>query len=166
MRPQKGWRRMATKRRILQEEIVDDARLALIFKLIEDRPAFQGAPELEALLTRHQTAENLVKAGFPVSAKTLATKATRGGGPPYSLFGPRPLYIWRAALVWAHSRMTTPRRSSSEGDSAREGISRHEEPNKLLAVPHSKTETPSRPPKTDPKTDELPVLPSSKVRAR
>src|SRR5712672_2970631 len=109
MRPQTGWRSMVTKRRIKQEEIVDHARMARIFKLIEERPAFQGAPELEALLTRSQTAENLEKAGFPVSAKTLATKASRGGGPPYSLFGPRPLYSWRGALVWAHSRLTPPR---------------------------------------------------------
>jgi hypothetical protein len=157
---------MTTKRHFKQDEFVDPARLASILRLIEETPAFQGAPELEALLTRSQTAENLVKAGFPVSPKTLATKASRGGGPPYSLFGPRPLYRWRDVLVWAHSRMTPPRRSSSEGDSARAGISRQEEPKKLLAVPHSKTETPSRPPKTDPKTDELPVLPSSKVRVR
>ena len=155
---------MATKRLVdQQEEVVE---LPSILKSIEDRPAFPGAPELEALLTRSQTADALVKAGFPITAKTLATKASRGGGPPYSLFGPRPLYRWRDVLVWAHSRMTPPRRSSSEGDSARETISRHEEPCNLLAVPRSRTETPSRPPKTAPKTDELPVLPSSKVRAR
>ena len=155
---------MATKRLVdQQEEVVE---LPSILKSIEDRPAFPGAPELEALLTRSQTADALVKAGFPITAKTLATKASRGGGPPYSLFGPRPLHRWRDALVWARSRMTTPRRSSSEGDSAREAISRHEEPSNLLAVPRSRTETPSRPPKTAPKTDELPVLPSSKVRAR
>ena len=157
---------MVTKRRVKQEEIVDSARLAAIFLLIEERPAYEGAPELEALLTRSLAAENLEKAGFPVSAKTLATKASRGGGPPYSLFGPRPLYRWRDVLVWAHSRMTPPHRSSSEGDSAREGISRQEKPKRLLAVPHSKAETPSRPPKTDPKTDELSILPSSKVGAR
>jgi len=155
---------MATKRLVdQQEEVVE---LPSILKSIEDRPAFPGAPELEALLTRSQTADALVKAGFPITAKTLATKASRGGGPPYSLFGPRPLHRWRDALVWALSRMTPPRRSSSEGDSARETISRHEEPCNLLAVPRSRTETPSRPPKTAPKTDELPVLPSSKVRAR
>src|SRR5450631_3833250 len=115
---------MATKRLVdQQEEVVE---LPSILKSIEDRPAFPGAPELEALLTRSQTADALVKAGFPVSAKMLATKASRGGGPPYSLFGPRPLYGWRDALVWARSRMTPPRRSSSEGDSARETISRHE----------------------------------------
>src|ERR1700739_1802039 len=98
MRPQTGWRSMSTKGP-KQEKLFDHAS---IVHLIEDRPAFQGAPALEALLTRSQTARALVKAGFPVSAKPLATKASRGGGPPYSLFGPRPLYGWRAALVWAH----------------------------------------------------------------
>lgn len=116
---------MATKRLVdQQEEIVGHS---LILKLIEERPAFPGAPELEALLTRSATAENLEKAGFPGSPKTLATKASRGGGPPYRLFGPRPLYRWRDALVWAHSRLTPPRRSSSEGDGSRNAHERRED---------------------------------------
>jgi hypothetical protein len=72
---------------------------------------------LDALLTRDQVAAALIEAGFPVKPKTLATKATRGGGPPYILFGRKPLYRWRDALAWAQSRCTEPRRSSSEGDS-------------------------------------------------
>lgn len=35
-----------------------------------------------ALLRRKATAEALSAMGFPMSEKTLATKATRGGGPP------------------------------------------------------------------------------------
>ena len=46
----------------------------------------------DGLLTRRQTAEALTEAGFPVSDKTLATLATRGGGPLYRKFGPRVLY--------------------------------------------------------------------------
>ena len=34
-------------------------------------------------LTRRDTAAALTEAGFPVAEATLATKATRGGGPPY-----------------------------------------------------------------------------------
>jgi hypothetical protein len=41
----------------------------------------------DALLTRGRTAEALTEAGFPIKAKTLATKASRGGGPRYSKFG-------------------------------------------------------------------------------
>jgi hypothetical protein len=70
----------------------------------------------QALLTRNQTAEALTEAGFPTSAKTLATKATRGGGPPYSLFGPRALYRWGDCLNWAKARLTAPRNSTSEAD--------------------------------------------------
>ena len=33
--------------------------------------------------------------------KTLATKASRGGGPPYRLFGRKPLYRWGDGLDWA-----------------------------------------------------------------
>jgi hypothetical protein len=59
----------------------------------------------DALLTRQQTGAALREAGFPVSDKTLATKATRGGGPPFRKFGARPLYRWHDALAWAQSRL-------------------------------------------------------------
>ena len=45
---------------------------------------------LDVLLTRKQTAEALNNVGIPITPATLATKATRGGGP--RLFGPKPLY--------------------------------------------------------------------------
>jgi len=51
----------------------------------------------DALLTRDAVALALTEAGFPVRAKTLATKATRGGGPPFRSFGRRPLYRWADA---------------------------------------------------------------------
>ena len=73
----------------------------------------------DALLTRDQTAAALTEAGYPVRPKTLATKATRGGGPPYRLFGARPLYRWGDALAWAEGRMGMPRASTSEGDAQR-----------------------------------------------
>lgn len=69
-----------------------------------------------ALLTREQTARALAAAGFPVSSKTLATKATRGGGPAFRKFGSRPLYRWSDALAWAESRCTAPLFSTSERD--------------------------------------------------
>jgi hypothetical protein len=71
----------------------------------------------EALLRRRATAEALTAVGFPTSDKTLATKATRGGGPPYRSFGRVPLYRWGDALAWAEGRLTPPRRSTSEADS-------------------------------------------------
>src|SRR4029077_4422437 len=72
----------------------------------------------EGLLTRSQTAAALTEAGFPIKAKTLATKATRGGGPPFSKFGPRALYRWGLALAWAKDRLTAARHSTSENDAA------------------------------------------------
>jgi hypothetical protein len=68
----------------------------------------------DALLTREQTAAALTEAGFPVSKATLSTKATRGGGPPYQKFGPRPLYQWRSSLDWAKARLSPPVSSTSE----------------------------------------------------
>jgi len=70
----------------------------------------------DTLLTRERTAAALTAAGYPVATKTLATKATRGGGPPYSLFSGRALYRWGDALEWARGLMTPPRRSTAEAD--------------------------------------------------
>jgi hypothetical protein len=58
----------------------------------------------DTLLTRDATAAALSAAGFPVKAKTLATKASRGGGPPYRLFGTKPLYKWGDVLSWARRK--------------------------------------------------------------
>jgi hypothetical protein len=73
----------------------------------------------DALLRRKATAEALTSLGFPTSDKTLATKATRGGGPPYRSFGRVPLYRWSDALAWAEGRLSAPRGSTSEADTQR-----------------------------------------------
>jgi hypothetical protein len=70
----------------------------------------------DALLTRDATAAALTAAGFPVKSKTLATKATRGGGPPFRRFGAKPLYRWGDALNWAESRLSPPMRSTAEAE--------------------------------------------------
>lgn len=71
-----------------------------------------------ALLTREQLAEALTEAGYPVKSKTLATKASRGGGPPYRRFGPRAIYAWADGLKWAQLRLSAPIGSTSEADAA------------------------------------------------
>ena len=70
----------------------------------------------DALLTRDAVAAALKAAGYPVAPATLATKATRGGGPPYCLFSSRALYRWADALDWARANTSAPRRSTSEAD--------------------------------------------------
>jgi hypothetical protein len=72
----------------------------------------------ETLLTRAQAGAALRAAGFPISDKTLATKATRGGGPPYRRFGTRVLYRWADALTWAQSRLSDAHTSTSEHGAA------------------------------------------------
>jgi hypothetical protein len=72
----------------------------------------------EALLTRDETAAALTESGYPISAKTLATKASRGGGPPFHRFGPRVLYRWGASLRWAQERLSPAFLSTSEADAA------------------------------------------------
>ena len=70
----------------------------------------------EMMLRRRDTARALNEAGYPVTEATLATKATRGGGPPYHLFGRVPLYRWADALAWAQSRLRPPISSTAELD--------------------------------------------------
>ncbi len=70
----------------------------------------------DALLTWRATADALTENGYPTKAATLATKATRGGGPPYRRFGAVTLYRWGEALEWAQSRLSAPIRSTSELD--------------------------------------------------
>jgi hypothetical protein len=69
-------------------------------------------------LRRGALAEALTEEGYPTSAATLATKATRGGGPPFQLYGRIPLYTWGPALSWAEGRLSPPRCSTSEADAA------------------------------------------------
>ena len=68
----------------------------------------------DQLLTREQTAAALTAAGYPTKAKTLATKATRGGGPPYRMYSARALYRWGDALKWAEDQLGPIVQSSSE----------------------------------------------------
>jgi hypothetical protein len=70
-------------------------------------------------LTRERTAEALTALGFPISPRTLATMASRGGGPPYCRFNRRAVYRWSDAVAWAESLTTPPRRSTAEADANR-----------------------------------------------
>jgi hypothetical protein len=72
----------------------------------------------DTLLTRAAAAEALTAAGFPVSRTTLATKASRGGGPRFRKFGARPLYRWGDLLAWAASRLGPVVSSTAELDRA------------------------------------------------
>jgi hypothetical protein len=68
----------------------------------------------DARLTRCQAAKALTDCGIPVSPKTLSTKASRGGGPPYQLFGKIALYTWSDLVDWALAEMGEPARTASE----------------------------------------------------
>jgi hypothetical protein len=70
------------------------------------------------LLTRDAAAAALTAAGYPVARATLATRASRGGGPPFRRFGVRPLYTWGDLITWAQSRLGPPMHSTSEADAA------------------------------------------------
>jgi hypothetical protein len=68
----------------------------------------------EMLLTREAMAQALTEAGFPISRATLATKASRGGGPPFRIWCRKPLYPWGGGLEWAQAKLGPVVRSTSE----------------------------------------------------
>ena len=68
----------------------------------------------DTLLTRIDAATALTDAGYPTTAGTLATKATRGGGPAYRLYGRKPLYRFADLMAWAESRCSKTIHSTSE----------------------------------------------------
>ena len=81
-------------------------------------PFFQAALAASAyhpdtLLRRNAAASALTAAGFVTSRATLATLATRGGGPPYRRYGRVPLYRWGDLLDWAKGRLGPPAASTS-----------------------------------------------------
>jgi len=75
----------------------------------------QRGPDPEDMLTREETATALTAAGYRIKLGTLATKASRGGGPPYQMFNCRALYRWADAIAWARGQMKAPQ---PDGDAA------------------------------------------------
>jgi hypothetical protein len=76
--------------------------------------------DLNAQLRREPTAAALTEYGFPTSPKTLATLASRGGGPKFRKYGRYPVYRWGDALEWAKARLSPAIASTSELDRLRQ----------------------------------------------
>jgi hypothetical protein len=69
---------------------------------------------VDVLLSRRNVAEALTALGFKTAESTLATLATRGGGPPFKKWSRRALYRWGDALLWAEAKLSNPVSSTSE----------------------------------------------------
>lgn len=68
----------------------------------------------KTFLTRFQVSEALEACGIPLSYDTLATKATREGGPPFRIFGKSAVYQWCDVVAWVLETMGEPARTTSE----------------------------------------------------
>jgi hypothetical protein len=66
------------------------------------------APRTGKYLTRKQAAQFLTEEGFPIAVSTLASMASRGGGPAYQLFNSKAMYEPRKLLEWATRVMKYP----------------------------------------------------------
>ena len=65
-------------------------------------------------MSRRETSEYCHSQGLPAAVATLAKYATIGGGPEFQLFGRFPRYTKEAVDAWIASRLSAPRRSTSE----------------------------------------------------
>jgi hypothetical protein len=74
----------------------------------------------DALLTRRQLSAALKELGISIAHTTLATKATRGNGPPFHKFGSSALYRWSEVQEWVEARLSGPHKSTSGGRSPEE----------------------------------------------
>ena len=81
----------------------------------EEAPAAGAMPlKPDANLGRRQLATALTEKGYPITESTLATRAVRGGGPPFRKFGRAVVYRWGEALAWAENRLSAPMLSTAE----------------------------------------------------
>ncbi|MGO9432559.1 hypothetical protein [Rhodoblastus sp.] len=71
-------------------------------------------PAPDARLTRQELAKALTEAGYPISHSTLASMATRGGGPLFQHWGSKPIYAWAEAVAWAEARISRPVTTTAE----------------------------------------------------
>jgi len=76
-------------------------------------------PDPDTLLNRRAAAAALTEAGYPTATATLATLASRGGGPRFQKFGRYPLYRWSDAIEWAKARLGPLVASTAELDAMR-----------------------------------------------
>jgi hypothetical protein len=65
-------------------------------------------------LTRAQAAAYLTQRGFLITKGSLQKMATVGGGPVYRRFGIRTVYSPSDLDEWAESKLSPPRRSTSD----------------------------------------------------
>jgi hypothetical protein len=79
--------------------------------------------DFNLLLRREQAAAFLSERGFKTSPKTLASMATRGGGPRFRRFGRFPVYTPADLLRWAEARLGPVVASTAELDHARKSAS-------------------------------------------
>jgi hypothetical protein len=85
-------------------------------KAASSPPAPASSHNPDVLLRRKRLAEALTACGYQITEKTLATMVTRGGGPPYHLWGRFPVYRWASALVWAEGRLSVANLTTSQED--------------------------------------------------
>jgi hypothetical protein len=89
---------------------------------IQSAPAETSAPDRvtfnswapDERLNSRQVAAALTAIGLPTSSATLNTKACRGDGPPYQLYGRIRVYTWGRVVAWVNAKLGDPAASATE----------------------------------------------------
>jgi hypothetical protein len=76
-------------------------------------PPFDFLPA-DRILFAEECACALTRAGLKTSPKSLPSKASRGDGPPYHIWGRRRVYVWGEVVEWAIKSLGCPVRSAAE----------------------------------------------------
>jgi hypothetical protein len=76
-------------------------------------------------LRRAAAAKALTAAGYQISAATLASMATRGGGPRYRIFGHVVDYCWADLVEWAEGRVEHRGGTATKAAAAVLGLTEH-----------------------------------------
>jgi hypothetical protein len=111
------------------------------------RPEYADQPRIavnsfptdpDCRLTRDQLAVSLSAAGYPISSATLATRVSRGEGPPHAIWGSRVYYRWGDALADTLDELKLPVFTfGGVGDGLPDGVGRYLKPltGRLLVIP-------------------------------
>jgi hypothetical protein len=100
--------------------------MAFDFTSLDAVPSTFASIPPDTLLTREKAALALTACGVPISRRTLATRACRGGGPPYRHFGRVVLYEWQDLVGWACGKMSPSASNASEHRAGGSSRARHE----------------------------------------
>jgi hypothetical protein len=98
---------------VFQPAYAGEMQFARLDRVVS-RPGDATSMQTKQYLSRREASEYLASRGLRTAVATLAKYATIGGGPEFRSFGRFPRYEPSALDAWIKSKLTDPRRSTSD----------------------------------------------------